>query len=146
MADLVMRARGGDKLAWDGIVERYAPLIWWVLRTAPLPTTTGLALDAENIADTQAAEVEQELLMAERNAALREALADLPLGSRRLITLLIADPPWSYAEISVALGIPIGSIGPSRRRCLEKLRRHPAIAMLISDEVTSRGDTTDHVR
>jgi hypothetical protein len=39
-----------------------------------------------------------------------------------------------YAEISAGLGIPIGSIGPSRGRCLDKLRRHPAIAALISAE------------
>jgi len=37
-----------------------------------------------------------------------------------------------YAEISARLGIPIGSIGPYRSRCLDKLRRHPAIASLIN--------------
>ena len=35
-----------------------------------------------------------------------------------------------YAQISARLGIPLGSIGPTRRRCLAKLRRHPAIAAL----------------
>jgi len=39
-----------------------------------------------------------------------------------------------YAEISTRLGIPVGSIGPIRRRCLDKLRHHPAIAALISAE------------
>jgi DNA-directed RNA polymerase specialized sigma24 family protein len=39
-----------------------------------------------------------------------------------------------YAEISARLGIPIGSIGPNRRRCLDKLRHHPAIATLINAE------------
>jgi hypothetical protein len=38
------------------------------------------------------------------------------------------DPPLPYAQISARLGIPAGSIGPSRGRCLAKLRRHPAIA------------------
>jgi RNA polymerase sigma factor (sigma-70 family) len=74
---------------------------------------------------------EHELLLAERNAALQEALGRLPVCYQRLLALLIADPPVSYAEISARLGIPIGSIGPSRRRCLEKLRRDPAIARLI---------------
>ena len=37
-----------------------------------------------------------------------------------------------YAEISARLGIPVGSIGPTRRRCLDTLRRHPAIAALIN--------------
>jgi DNA-directed RNA polymerase specialized sigma24 family protein len=39
-----------------------------------------------------------------------------------------------YAEISTRLGIPVGSIGPNRRRCLDKLRHHPAIAKLTSAE------------
>jgi hypothetical protein len=37
-----------------------------------------------------------------------------------------------YARISATLGIQVGGIGPARRRCLDKLRRHPAIAALIS--------------
>jgi len=48
--------------------------------------------------------------------------------------LLIEDPPVPYAEISARLGIPIGSIGPTRRRCLDKLRRHPAIAAMIDTD------------
>ena len=42
-----------------------------------------------------------------------------------------------YAEISARLGIPVGSIGPTRRRCLDKLRRHPAIAGLSAAELRS---------
>jgi hypothetical protein len=58
--------------------------------------------------------------------------------------MLAADPPLPYAEISVRLGIPVGSIGPTRRRCLDKLRRHPAIAALISAETqTVHGETPD---
>ena len=48
--------------------------------------------------------------------------------------MLIQDPPVPYAEISARLGIPVGSIGPTRGRCLDKLRRHPAIAALINAE------------
>jgi len=59
------------------------------------------------------------------------AAAHLPPDGQRLIALLTADPHVPYAQISVRLGIPVGSIGPTRRRCLDKLRRHPAIAALI---------------
>jgi RNA polymerase sigma factor (sigma-70 family) len=90
--------------------------------------------DDAAIADTMTGTVESELLRAERSAALREALTQLPPDSRRLIALLIQDPPVPYAEISVKLGIPVGSIGPHRARCLQKLRRHPAIAALINAE------------
>ena len=53
---------------------------------------------------------------------------------RKLLTLLIKDPPIPYAEISAELGIAVGSIGPTRRRCLDKLRRQPTIAELINTE------------
>jgi DNA-directed RNA polymerase specialized sigma24 family protein len=88
-------------------------------------------MDADTMADTEAAPPDHELLAAERHAALRQAVSDLPPGYKELIILLNADPPVSYAEISAKLGIPIGSIGPSRSRCLARLRRHPAIAELI---------------
>jgi RNA polymerase sigma factor (sigma-70 family) len=97
----------------------------------------GLVLAAEDPPDPQAAAAEQELLAAERRAALREAFTALPPHCQRLLVLLIQDPPVSYAEISARLGISVGSIGPMRRRCLDRLRRHPAIAALINTEVSS---------
>ena len=98
--------------------------------------------DAGNIPDQQAQTAEQELLMAERHAALREAFAHLPPGDQQLITLLIQDPPVPYAQISARLGIPVGSIGPNRRRCLDKLRRHPARAALTDTETDTAADQT----
>jgi RNA polymerase sigma factor (sigma-70 family) len=90
--------------------------------------------DAESLPDEQNAIAEHELLDAERHAALRAAFSDLPASYQQLLALLIADPPVPYAEISARLGIPIGSIGPYRSRCLERLRRHPAVAALIEAE------------
>jgi RNA polymerase sigma factor (sigma-70 family) len=87
-------------------------------------------LGAEIRSDEQAETVERQLLAAERHAALREAFADLPPRWRQLMVLLIQDPPVPYAEISARLGISVGSVGPYRSRCLDKLRRHPAIAGL----------------
>jgi RNA polymerase sigma factor (sigma-70 family) len=104
-----------------------------VLR-AGRPLAAGHALDAETLPDHQAVAAEQEVLAAERQAALREAFLDLPRCGQRLIALLLEDPPPPYAEISARLGIPIGSIGPTRGRYLDKMRRHPAIAGLISAE------------
>jgi RNA polymerase sigma factor (sigma-70 family) len=87
---------------------------------------------AETIPDDHARSAEEDLLAAERHAALREAFGQLPPGCQQLLALLTADPPVPYAEISARLGIPAGSIGPTRRRCLDKLRRHPAITALIN--------------
>jgi RNA polymerase sigma factor (sigma-70 family) len=96
------------------------------------PQVAWYVLDAETIPDEQTGSAEQELLAAERHAVLREALTRLPPCCQRLIAMLIHDPPLPYAQISPRLGIPVGSIGPSRGRCLEKLRRDPAIAALIN--------------
>jgi RNA polymerase sigma factor (sigma-70 family) len=105
-----------------------------VLRAAARQQTTWRSdLGAETILDG-ARTAEDELLAAERHAALREALAQLPPRDQRLIAILAADPPIPYAEISARLGIPVGSIGPTRLRCLGKLRRYPAIAALINAE------------
>jgi RNA polymerase sigma factor (sigma-70 family) len=94
-------------------------------------------LIAANLSDTETAPVDHELLVAEQQAALREAFARLPPACQQLLTLLSADPPVPYAEISARLGIPAGSIGPNRRRCLDRLSRDPAIAALISAEAVS---------
>lgn len=66
--------------------------------------------------------IDERLLAEERAQTVREALSRLPWRSQRLLELLMADPPPSYAEISDQLGLPVGSIGPTRGRCLEKLR------------------------
>jgi RNA polymerase sigma factor (sigma-70 family) len=107
-----------------------------VVRAAHGPHAVICALDADNIPDGQA-EAAEELLAAERHAALREAFTHLPPEGQQLIAMLIADPPVPYAEISVRLGIPVGSIGPTRRRCLDRMRRHPAVAALINAESAS---------
>ena len=103
-----------------------------LVRAAHGPHAVVYALDADNIPDKQAEAAEQELLAAERQAALREAFTHLPPKGQRLIAMLTADPPVPYLEISARLGIPVGSIGPTRSRCLDRMRRHPAIAGLIN--------------
>jgi RNA polymerase sigma factor (sigma-70 family) len=105
-----------------------------VLRAARGPHAVVCMLDAQNIPDGQTEIAEQELLAAERQAALREAFTHLPPEWQQLIAMLIADPPVPYAEISARLSIPVGSIGPTRSRCLDRMRRHPAIAALINAE------------
>jgi RNA polymerase sigma factor (sigma-70 family) len=90
------------------------------------------APDSETIPGEQTGMAEHELRAAERDAALREAFTRLPPCCQQLIALLTEDPPIPYAQISATLGIPPGSIGPSRRRCLNKLRQDPALAALIN--------------
>ena len=70
----------------------------------------------------QEPEVDEALLAQERAEVVRAAVAHLPTRWQQLMALLMEDPPVSYAEISDELGLPIGSIGPTRARCLAKLR------------------------
>lgn len=95
--------------------------------------------EPQNMPDDQIATLEHELLAAERDAALREAFARLPPAGQRLLAMLISDPPVPHAEISAKLGIPARSIGPNHRRYLDRLRRDPAIARLISAQAASGG-------
>ena len=85
--------------------------------------------------------IDEEILMAERNAALRAAFAELPPRCKQLLSMLVRDPPRSYAEIHAALGIPVGSIGPQRARCLDRLRRSSALAALVEgdEKIDTRG-------
>jgi RNA polymerase sigma factor (sigma-70 family) len=67
-------------------------------------------------------EVDERILADERAQVVRDALSHLPGRWQRLLELLMADPPASYAEISSKLDLPVGSIGPTRGRCLDRLR------------------------
>lgn len=173
---LVAHAAAGDKVAWEAIVDRYAPLVWsictryqlstsdrqdaaqqvWILlcgqldrlrEPAALPGWLATATRRECLRMVAAAResrqresepgeeplldddawIDEEIICAERNAALAEALAGLPESCQQLLSMLLADPPLSYAEISARLNIPVGSIGPLRARCLERLRKSHAL-------------------
>lgn len=67
-------------------------------------------------------EVDEMLLAAERADEVRHAIEKLPDSWQQLMRLLMADPPVPYSHISRTLGLPVGSIGPLRGRCLNKLR------------------------
>ncbi len=62
------------------------------------------------------------LLFREEQDKLWRAFCSLPPASQLLLRLLFADPPLSYQEIGAATGMRVGSIGPSRGRCLARLR------------------------
>jgi RNA polymerase sigma factor (sigma-70 family) len=72
---------------------------------------------------------EQSLLDSEESAAqservrrLWEEFEELGERCRQLLRVLMATPPPSYQDVSAALGIAVGSIGPLRQRCLRRLR------------------------
>lgn len=94
------------------------------------------SLDETPVPPQQAAPtVEEEIIAAELSAALRAAFAHLPAPCRRLLSMLLSDPPLSYKEISDILQIRPGTIGPQRKRCLNRLRR----SLVPADDVTQPG-------
>ncbi|GAB2815781.1 RNA polymerase sigma factor [Lentzea nigeriaca] len=85
------------------------------------------------------ADVEADLLAVERRQALRDGFAELTDQCKRLLTKLMTDPPPSYQVVSEELAMPVGSIGPTRIRCLEKLRKTPAISAFLGSSATRGG-------
>lgn len=72
----------------------------------------------------------REIIRDEHRATLRAAVHGLPDRHRRLMATLLASPTPSYADVAVALDMPVGSIGPTRGRAIELLRRDPGILAL----------------
>lgn len=105
-------------------------------RTVAVDPQIGLTLEGAS----DAGSLDDELLRDEQHHALREGLRELRPLHRDLLVLLLEDPPLSYDDISRKLGIPIGSIGPTRARCLEALRRTAALKNLlpVSDSTLRR--------
>lgn len=168
--DLLRRAVGGQREAWEQLVRRFEPavatlirgyrlqeadaldaaqrtwlmmfenghrirepeaLVGW-LRTTARRECLRIIRDtgrAEPLADTEAAcgadptgDVEQHVVDSDTARRLGVLVHSLPPRSRLLIQFLFTDDPSSYAELSGRTGIPVGSIGPTRARALQRLR------------------------
>lgn len=96
-------------------------------RTVPVGMATAPCLERAFAPD-----FDRDLLRCEFDRAVRSALGRLNPGQRRLMELSLAAPDLSYTDISRQLGIPLGSVGPTRSRCLDKLRAAPEVRALAS--------------
>ncbi|GAA2450234.1 sigma-70 family RNA polymerase sigma factor [Streptomyces glaucus] len=120
------RIREPDKTAsWVASTARNECLK--VLRTARRLTLTDDPYLLDRVSEDRTPE--QSVLDSEEAAAQSERVRHLwqefeELGERcrQLLRVLMASPPPSYQEVSAALGIAVGSIGPMRQRCLRRLR------------------------
>jgi RNA polymerase sigma factor (sigma-70 family) len=83
-------------------------------------------LTADGVEDRLVASLDRKA----RSSAVGQAFARLRPAERQLLVLLSQDGGNSYADVSRAVGCPVGSIGPSRQRALARLRSDPAIRRL----------------
>ncbi len=169
VASLLEAASNGDQTAWDALVERYARLVWSVVRGFRLDDAAAhdvfqtvwlrlvehvdrireperlpgwLSMTAKNecirvlkrqrrqipsefeydVADPIARDAAEPLIDLETIEVAMEAFGQLSAEHQQLMRLLCADPPLDYETIASIIDRPIGSIGPTRARCLAKLR------------------------
>jgi RNA polymerase sigma factor (sigma-70 family) len=103
----------------------------WIATTARRESLRVLAAQRRSLPLSEQAEAglvadapapDEELLLSERREALLAGLAELPPRMRELLFLLLQDPPLTYIQIAERTGMPVGSIGPTRARALERLR------------------------
>lgn len=94
------------------------------LRTATMRKRVSLYDDDVFLegADVITPPVDEILLDTETAAEARAALGTLPSAWQELMELLVSDQDLTYQDVSARLGIPVGSIGPTRQRCVKRLR------------------------
>jgi RNA polymerase sigma factor (sigma-70 family) len=83
---------------------------------------------------------DEAVLAVERQHLLRAAIDQLAPNCQRLVEALFSDSthPMSYQELADGLGVPLNSLGPTRSRCLAKLRRLLDDAGFWADEDQAR--------
>jgi RNA polymerase sigma factor (sigma-70 family) len=119
LAENVGRLHDPERVgAWLSTTARRESLV--VLKRGRRQVPSGVAFDERAAVDDRS--LDSSLLLEERSAALSVAFRQLPALCRTLLRVLLSDPAPSYAEVSDCLDMPIGSIGPRRARCLERLR------------------------
>ncbi|MFN8223314.1 MAG: sigma-70 family RNA polymerase sigma factor [Gaiellales bacterium] len=90
-----------------------------VLRLAGRQTLTG---EIDQFEEPVPDEIDAAMLTSERDSAVWRAFSKLSERCQALLRMLTAATEPSYEEVSSALGMPIGAIGPTRMRCLASLR------------------------
>jgi RNA polymerase sigma factor (sigma-70 family) len=94
----------------------------WLRRTAATPS---VSLDTPVLAELPhgAPHPEEVLLAEERTHVVRQAMEQVGEPCRHLLTMLYGAERLPYTEVAAALDIPLGSVGPRRARCLERLKK-----------------------
>jgi RNA polymerase sigma factor (sigma-70 family) len=129
-ADDVMQATWLQFLQHGRVLREPAAVSGWLATTArrqSMQVLRGrmreqLAEDPACHETSDRAEPEREVLDTERTEVLHRALDQLPERQRDLMGVLVSHPELSYEEVGRLLVMPVGSIGPTRARSLDRLR------------------------
>ncbi|MGI8333842.1 RNA polymerase sigma factor [Actinomadura scrupuli] len=126
LADHIGRIKEPDRIGgWLATTARHEALklLRASRRVGPVPDTDAVAPAVDDHSpEASVLAAEEAADQAERLHGLWAAFQDLPDRCRRLLGILSGSPPPSYAEIAAALEMPVGSVGPTRARCLQRLR------------------------
>jgi RNA polymerase sigma factor (sigma-70 family) len=93
------------------------------LRLVRLKVRTKTEVTLEDLVVQEEATAEAEAIKSDDAFRVQANLASMAARCRDLLSALYGDDEAPYAEIAERLGVPIGAIGPTRARCLEKLRK-----------------------
>ena len=111
--------------AWLATTARHEALAVIRARSRVVPTSSMFDRPADD------PPLGERLIRDERCRAVQDGFTRLPQSCQDLLRLLTIDPPMPYKEIERLLDMRHGSIGPTRRRCLEKLRETPPMAAFL---------------
>lgn len=134
LLDNLDRIREPDRLAgWLATTARRECL-------AVIRSSTRLVLVEEVTDRTIDESLDTALLANERLAAVAQAVNELGEKCQRLVRLLACDPPIDYVSIAKLMDIAVGSVGPTRKRCLDRLRSRPSVARLMKIDESGEDD------
>ena len=128
LAENLRRIQNPDQVgAWLATTARRESLRMVRGRRRDVPVEDAALTDLlpadESSPELAALEAEQARLESHRAKQMWHAFRALPARCQQLLRILMATHRPSYAEAAAALGIPVGSVGPTRARCLQQLRR-----------------------
>lgn len=123
LAESLDRLTDPERLgAWLATTARRESLKLLRERRRQVPSDLGSDGHRSVSLSTEPAADDDRWLPGEYGSLLGTAMSELSEPCQALLRMLCADPAPSYLEVSAALGMPIGSIGPTRARCLDRLR------------------------
>lgn len=129
------RINDPEKLpGWLATTTRRESIRVTKLRSRTIPS------DFEYDIEDESPTAESMLIEDEESREVVDAFAALEEHCQQLLRLLTVEPALSYEDISAVIDRPVGSIGPTRARCLERLKAEIGRIRRSSDDSSPQGE------